>query len=76
MSIAIKAYIMSVFKVPFTCIVSGSSGSGKTTFVERLLKERNEIIQPSPLKVLYCFGELTPKILEWKQRQHYGITVH
>lgn len=67
---------MSVFKAPFTCIVSGSSGSGKTTFVERLLKERNEIIHPSPLNVLYCFGELTPKILEWKQRQHYGITVH
>lgn len=67
---------MYVFKAPFTCIVSGSSGSGKTTFVEKVLKNRVELIHPSPTNVLYCFGELTPKILEWKHQQKLGITVH
>ena len=67
---------MYVFKAPFTCIVSGCSGSGKTTFVERVLKNRAELINPAPTNVLYCFGELTPKILKWRHQQQLGITVH
>ena len=53
-----------IFKAPFTCIVSGASGSGKTTFVERILSNRDFQINPSPSKVLYCYGKL------WK---HKGI---
>ena len=60
----------SIFKAPFTCIVSGASCSGKTTFVERILNNREVLINPPPSKVLYCYGELTPKIIEWK---HKGI---
>ena len=59
-----------IFKAPFTCIVSGASGSGKKTFVERILSNRDFLINPPPSKVLYCYGELTSKIMEWK---HKGI---
>jgi nucleoside-triphosphatase THEP1 len=34
-------------------LVSGVSGSGKSTFVSQIIKERNEIICPPPERVLY-----------------------
>lgn len=47
------------FKHPFTCIVSGPTGSGKTVFVRRLLKNYKLLttIKAEPLRVLYCYGQ-------------------
>lgn len=47
------------FKHPFTCIVSGPTGSGKTVFVRRLLKNYKLLttIKSDPLRVLYCYGQ-------------------
>jgi len=46
------------FKHPFTSIVSGMSGSGKTTFVERLLKNWESVILSDikHLRILWCYS--------------------
>ena len=44
-------------RVPFGMVISGSSSSGKTSFLLKLLKNRNSMFKPEPKSVLYCFGE-------------------
>ena len=45
------------WKHPFTCIVAGPSGCGKTTFVARLLRNAFTMINPSPERVTWYYGE-------------------
>lgn len=45
------------FKHPFTCIVSGPTKSGKTTFVHELLKNVEKFINPVPEKIWWFYGE-------------------
>ena len=50
---------------PFTCVISGPTGSGKSVFVQRLLKHAKTVISPAPERILYCYGiyqELFSKI--------------
>ena len=42
---------------PFTCIVAGPTGCGKTTFVARLLRNSSEMIDPPPERVTWYYGE-------------------
>ena len=42
---------------PFTCIVAGPTGCGKTTFVARLLRNASEMIDPPPERVTWYYGE-------------------
>ena len=41
---------------PFTCLVSGPTGSGKTEFTLRLLRHANRVIDPPPERILWCYG--------------------
>jgi hypothetical protein len=41
---------------PFTCVISGPTGSGKSVFVQRLLKHAQTVIVPPPDRTLYCYG--------------------
>ena len=41
---------------PFTCIVAGRTGCGKTTFVARLLRTAAAMIDPSPERITH-YGE-------------------
>jgi Cdc6-like AAA superfamily ATPase len=52
------------FKAPFTCIVVGATGSGKTQLVKKLIAHRDDLIIPQPQTVLYCYGELNETVLE------------
>ena len=45
------------WKHPFTCIVAGPTGCGKTTFVTRLLRNSSTMIDPSPERVTWYYGE-------------------
>jgi hypothetical protein len=59
---------------PFTCLVSGPTGSGKTEFVFRLLKHRNEVIIQPPEKVLWCYGAYQESFLKIKDVDfHEGL---
>ena len=42
---------------PFTCIVAGPTGCGKTTFVPRLLRNASAMIDPPPERVTWYYGE-------------------
>jgi len=48
------------WKHPFTSIVSGPTGSGKTVFTFRFISEAANMISPPPEKVIYCYGEYQP----------------
>jgi len=41
---------------PFTCVISGPTGSGKSVFVQRLLKHVKTVVNPPPERILYCYG--------------------
>jgi len=45
------------FKHPFTCIVSGPTQCGKTTFIMKLISNMQTIIEPPPERIVYCYGE-------------------
>lgn len=47
---------MKVFKHPFTAMLSGSSGCGKTFWVLKLLKNASEMIQPAPSRVIWHYS--------------------
>lgn len=50
------------WKHPFTCCISGPSGSGKSVFVEKLLKHKLEMITPVPRHVVWSFGVDQPAL--------------
>ena len=61
-------------KHPFTCVVSGSTGCGKTEFVFRLLDNLKDMIVPNPKKVLYCYGEYQKRFDDYPWIEfHEGI---
>lgn len=47
----------SQFEHPFTCILAGSSGSGKTSFTVQLLKNIDWIVDVKIKKVIWCHTE-------------------
>ena len=50
------------FHSPFTCIVAGATSSGKTVWVQKLLKNWKLLLyfksQPRRLRVLWCYGQV------------------
>ena len=50
------------FMHPFTCIISGSTGSGKSFFIRKLLEYSDSTIAnlPKNPKIIYCYGIFTP----------------
>ena len=42
---------------PFTCVISGPTGCGKTHFVERFLTHLPDMMQQVPEEVIWCYGE-------------------
>ena len=45
------------WKHPFTCIVAGPTGCGKSTFVTRMLHHAATMIDPPPERITWCYGE-------------------
>ena len=52
------------FQHPFTMTVSGSTGSGKSEWVMKLLNHLGTLITAPIQEVLYCYGELNPNIIK------------
>ena len=48
------------WKHPFTYIVAGPTGCGKTAFVVRLLRYASSLIDPPPDKITWCYGQWQP----------------
>ena len=47
-----------IFKHPFSMLVSGPSGSGKSVWTKKLLL--SSLIQPSPERIIWCYGQWQP----------------
>src|SRR6266516_3410069 len=45
-----------IWLAPFTSVISGPMGSGKSVFVQRLIEHAKSIISPSPDRILYCYS--------------------
>ena len=41
---------------PFTCMVSGITGSGKTVWVKKLLENAEQAITPTPQRIVWCYS--------------------
>ena len=51
---------------PFTAIVSGATGTGKSQWIMKLLKNVDQIILDPPKHVMYCYSEINPDIMRLK----------
>ena len=45
---------------PFTCVVAGPTGCGKTEWVKTFIRHLTDMIHPVPSKVLWSYGEWQP----------------
>ena len=50
---------------PFTMVVSGPSGSGKSQWTRKVLN--SSLIQPAPQRVIWCYGQWQPLYEELKR---------
>ena len=49
---------------PFTAVVAGPTGSGKTHFVTRFLRNLPNVMTPTPDHIVWCYGEWQPGYAE------------
>ena len=59
--------------LPFGMILSGSSSSGKSTFLLHLVAEAKQLINPAPKSFLYCYGQYNAYV---PILQAAGVAVH
>lgn len=52
------------FRHPFTLLLTGGTGSGKTEWVKRFIQCRAALISPKITRVLYCYGELNESVMQ------------
>ena len=45
---------------PFTALVTGMTGSGKTVWVQKLLEHANQVIQPPPQRIVWSYSQWQP----------------
>jgi len=45
-----------LWKHPFTAVISGPTGCGKSNFVVKFINYAPTIISPAPKKILWCYG--------------------
>lgn len=48
---------MIKFHAPFSLLIAGSSGTGKTQIVYKLLQNQSDLFTTPPDKILYCYGQ-------------------
>jgi hypothetical protein len=52
------------FSHPFSCVIAGPSQSGKTVFIQKLLKAPHLYISDPPTRVVWCYGIRNEKQME------------
>ena len=45
---------------PFTCMVAGMTGSGKTVWVQSLLQQAQTVIDQQPERIIWCYSQWQP----------------
>ena len=49
-----------IFKHPFTCMLAGPTGAGKTVLIKKILLYKDIIIEPIPERIVYCYKSWQP----------------
>ena len=57
MSLAENEEYDARLRSPFTAMVSGPSGSGKTHLMKNLINQSQDVADPPPHEIIYCYGE-------------------
>ena len=52
----ITYYDVYLFQHPFTCVIAGPTGCGKTHLLLQILEKSNELINPKPERIIYCYS--------------------
>ena len=52
----IKLYEPQPFQHPFTCVISGPTGCGKTHLLLTILEKSIDLIIPTPERIIYCYS--------------------
>jgi hypothetical protein len=63
------------FHCPVSFSVSGTTSAGKTTWIFKLLKNKETMLQPPPVNVLYCYG-IWQELFEQMGKDMKFITFH
>ena len=58
-------------KAPFTSMVIGPTGSGKTHFVFKLLKSAKDICSVAPERIIYCYGAWQPLFEQYVDEMNF-----
>lgn len=63
---------------PFTMMVIGPTGSGKTQFTSRLMSDANNLCSHPPIEIIYCYGIWQPyydsfKLFDIPVKFHKGL---
>ena len=56
------AATMQEFIHPFTCIVSGPTGAGKTELIKNIILNKESVIDSPPERVIWFYSEVQPKL--------------
>ena len=57
-----------IFEHPFTCMISGPTGSGKTQLLFKILENNLHLISPQPKTITYFYSRYQKLFDEMKQR--------
>jgi hypothetical protein len=61
-------------RYPFTCTVAKPTCSDETQIVLRLIRHADQLIDPPPEKIVYCYGEFQPSFAEFAHMEfHEGL---
>ena len=61
------------FQHPYTAVLAGPTGSGKTQFIRNFLKNLKNLVVPVPTMILFCYAEWQPAYEEMKT---FGLNIH
>ena len=55
------------WKAPFTSILAGPTGAGKSFFTFKFISHISEMVTPQIEKIIYCYGEYQPIFAQYPQ---------
>ena len=60
---------------PFTMVISGPTGSGKTVKILEMISNASDVVAPAPVEVIYCYDDWQPIFERYAEtiRFHHGI---
>ena len=59
------------FEHPFTCMVAGMTGSGKTVWVQSLLTQAYRMINLPPERIVWCYSQWQPTVTHSGHASHH-----